>query len=145
MALPSPSCFTAGERIPFVLSLSFPDEPAVPSILVRDVRIELIKRTRLSRLGGLEVAMREVSVGRADIQNIKESGDGVTHLSGVILAGKDGREYSWKIYTLADVQVSLKPVEPRRNTDEYHCSTSSERSLAHQNLCREIWPAGEAT
>jgi hypothetical protein len=49
--------------------------------------------------------MQEISVGCADIRNIKEVAAGVTHLSGVIQAGRPGRENSWKIYAMADVQV----------------------------------------
>jgi hypothetical protein len=83
----------------------FPHSPALPTLLTPNVQIELIKRTRISRLGGFEIAMREVSVGRAEIRNIKEPVDGVTHIRGVIPAGKPGRENSWKVYAMADVQV----------------------------------------
>jgi hypothetical protein len=84
----------------------FPNSPALPTLLIPNIQIELIKRTRISRLGGLEIAMREISVGRADIRNIKEPVAGITHLNGVIQAGKPGRESSWKVYAMADVQVS---------------------------------------
>jgi len=68
--------------------------------------MELIKRTRLCRIGSDEVAVREISVGTADIRNIREPTDGITYLSGIIQAGKAGRESSWKVIGMADVQVS---------------------------------------
>lgn len=49
--------------------------------------------------------MREISVGRADIRNIKEPLPGVSHLSGIIQAGKPGRESSWKVHRMVNVQV----------------------------------------
>ena len=116
LSLPSAPSFTSGEHIPFVLSLIFPHAPALPELLTPNIQIELIKRTRVSRLGGLEIAMREISIGRADIRNIKEPVAGVTHLSGVIPAGKPGRESSWKVYGMADVQVSTAKTHVR-----YHC------------------------
>jgi hypothetical protein len=89
-----------------VLSLVFTHAPALPALLIPNIQIDLIKRTRISRLGGTEIAVREISIGRADIRNVKEPADGITHLSGVIPAGKPGRENSWKVYSMADVQVS---------------------------------------
>jgi hypothetical protein len=88
------------------LSFVFPHAPALPTLLTPNIQIELIKRTRISRLGGLEIAMREISAGRADIQSIKEPAAGITHLSGLIPAGRPGRENSWKVYSMADIQVS---------------------------------------
>lgn len=112
VSLPTPAIFTSGSRIPFTLSFAFPSASAMPALLIPNIRIELIKRTRLSRLGGLEIAQREAVVGRADIENIKEegSGYGVTHLSGSIPAGREGRESSWKVYTMADVQYIVRIV-----------------------------------
>jgi hypothetical protein len=106
LSLPSAPCVTSGEHIPFVLSLVFTHAPALPALLIPNIQIDLIKRTRISRLGGAEIAVREISIGRADIRNVKEPADGITHLSGVIPAGKPGRENSWKVYSMADVQVS---------------------------------------
>jgi hypothetical protein len=74
--------------------------------LIPNIQVELIKRTRINRPSGAEIAVQEMSIGRADIRNIKEPADGITHLSGVIPAGKPGRENSWKVYSMADVQVS---------------------------------------
>jgi len=93
-----------------MISLSFPHAPALPALLTPNIRIELIKRTRISRFGGLETAMQEISVGCADIRNIKEVAAGVTHLSGVIQAGRPGRENSWKIYAMADVQYIVRTI-----------------------------------
>jgi len=89
-----------------VLSFFFTHAPALPALLIPNIQIELIKRTRISRLDGLETASQEISIGRADMRNIKEPIDGVAHVSGVIPAGKPGRENSWKVYAMADVQVS---------------------------------------
>jgi hypothetical protein len=114
LSLPSAPSFTSGEHIPFVLSLVFPQAPALPTLLTPNINIELIKRTRINRLGGLEIAMREATIGRADIRNIKETVAGITHLSGVMQAGKPGRESSWKVYAMADVQVSHYKQCPQR-------------------------------
>jgi hypothetical protein len=89
-----------------VLSLVFTHAPALPALLIPNIQVELIKRTRISRLSGMEIAVQEIPISRADIRNIKEPVDGITHLSGVIPAGKPGRENSWKVYSMADVQVS---------------------------------------
>ena len=79
--------------------------------------------------------MQEVSVGRADIQNIKEPVDGVTHLKGSIQAGKQGRESSWKVYSMADVQVSSHRASiSNGRTDECDFSTSCELPFIRRNL-----------
>lgn len=86
------------------MSLVFPDAPALPALLARNIHIELIKRTRL--FSGLELGLRDISVGAADIRNISEPADGISYLSGVIQAGQAGREHSWMVHGFADVQVS---------------------------------------
>lgn len=111
LAIPKPITFTSGEDIPFILSLKFPQAPTVPGLLTPNIRIEVIKRTRISRLGGVEVAVRETSLGTADIRNIKEEAEGICHLSGVVRAGQPGRESSWAVNGMADVQVSLASAE----------------------------------
>lgn len=108
LSIPSPSCFTSGEDIPFILSMKFPQAPTAPALLTPNIRIELIKRTRISRLGGVEVAIRETAVGTAEIRNIMEPAEGITHLSGVLQGGRAGRESSWHVHGMADVQVSTK-------------------------------------
>jgi len=110
LLLPSPLSFTSGEHIPFIISLSFPHAPALLALLTPNIHIELIKRTCISRLSGLETAIREISVGCADIRNIKEVATGVTRLSGVIQAGRPGRENSWKISAMANVQYIVRTI-----------------------------------
>lgn len=88
----------------------------MPALLIPNVRIELIKRTRLSRLGGLEISQHaERVIGRADIENIKEVlgeayGVTQTHLSGTIEAGHEGRESSWNVYAMVDVHYIVRIV-----------------------------------
>lgn len=106
LSIPSPLCFTSGEQIPFILSLIFPDAPALPALLTPDIRIELIGRLRLSRIGSTEVATRERVIGTADIQSISEPTEGIAYLRGTIQAGKAGRGSSWKVFGMADIQVS---------------------------------------
>lgn len=104
LSIPSSLSFTSGEHIPFVLSLIFQDAPAIPALLIRNVRIELVKRMRL--FGGLELALRDTTISTANIQDISEPEDGISHLGGTIQAGQAGREHSWTFHEMIDVQVS---------------------------------------
>lgn len=137
LSLPSATCFASGEHIPFVLSLVFPDEPALPALLTPDVQMELIKRTRITRCGGLETAMREITVGRADIRSIKETVAGVTHLRGVIQAGKPGRENSWNVYAMADVQYIVRTtIHPPKSM---LCNLPSWKVEIEVQLTTDLW------
>ncbi|KZP32321.1 hypothetical protein FIBSPDRAFT_515443 [Athelia psychrophila] len=116
VSLPTPAIFTSGSRIPFTISFAFPSGAVMPALLIPNVRIELIKCTRLSRLGGLEIPQHaERVIGRADIENIKEVlgeayGVTQTHLSGTIEAGHEGRESSWNVYAMVDVHYIVRIV-----------------------------------
>lgn len=79
----------------------------VPVLLTPNIRIEVIKRVRINRVGRAEIAVREISLGTADIRGIKQEAEGITHLSGVVRAGQPGRENSWAVNGMVDVQVSL--------------------------------------
>ncbi|KAF5373077.1 hypothetical protein D9758_001706 [Tetrapyrgos nigripes] len=43
-SLPSPHCFTSGSKIPFLLSLVFPSDPALGELYFNRIRISLLKR-----------------------------------------------------------------------------------------------------
>jgi len=106
-------------------------------LLTPNIQIELIKRTRINRLGGLEIAMREICVGRADIQNIKEPVDGMVYLSGIIPAGRPGRESSWKVYAMVDVQYVVRAtVYPPKSMV---CSVPSWRVEMDVQLTTDLW------
>ena len=66
--------------------------------------MQLLKRTRLQGSAG-RVSVRHVLIATGEVQQIKESSQGVTLLRGVIQAGQAGREGSWKVEGMVEVQV----------------------------------------
>jgi len=103
--------------------------------------MELIKRTRLCRIGSDEVAVREISVGTADVRNIREPTDGITYLSGIIQAGKAGRESSWKVIGMADVQYIIRTVIKPPKT--ISCHLPSWQNEMEVKLTTDLWGTRE--
>lgn len=139
ISLPTPATFTSGSQIPFTLSFAFPSAAAIPALLIPGVHIELIKLTRLSRLNGLEIAEREAIIGRAEIENMKEEreGYGVTHLSGTITAGREGRETSWGLCAMVDVRYVVRVVvSPPRSVQANVASWKGEIEV---KMVTDLW------
>lgn len=105
-SLPSPKCFTSGEAIPFMLSLACEDAPILATLLAPNIRIGLIKRTRLYRRGGRDISTRDVSIAAAEVLQIEDWSERVALVRGEIQAGSAGEECSWRVDGIAEVQVS---------------------------------------
>lgn len=108
-------------------------------MLIPGINIELIKRTRISRFCGLEIAQHEAIIGRAQIESIKEEreGCGVMHLSGAITAGREGRETSWKVTTMADVQYIVRVVvSPPRSVQ---ADVASWKGEVEVKMVTDLW------
>ncbi|KAF8894413.1 hypothetical protein BD779DRAFT_1435077 [Infundibulicybe gibba] len=108
LSIPSPLCFTSGELIPFTLSLVFPNEPVLAKLLTRGTRIHLLKRVSLWRKGHTDPVHTDELISSAQLRYQKEYMEGITLLRGVIQAGTEGRENSWKIDDVAEVQYILR-------------------------------------
>jgi hypothetical protein len=123
------------------LSLIFPDAPALPALLTPDIRIELIGRLRLSRIGSTEVATRERVIGTADIQSISEPTEGIAYLRGTIQAGKAGRGSSWKVFGMADIQFVIRTIiQPPKTIS---CHLPSWRNEIEVQLVTDLWGTSE--
>ncbi|KDQ60614.1 hypothetical protein JAAARDRAFT_31573, partial [Jaapia argillacea MUCL 33604] len=114
LSLPSPLCFTSGERIPLALSLSSPCNPVLIKLLAPTVNIQLIKRTTLwvKDSGGCPHepyrSVREVLVNTAELRYIDDVGPSFSLLNYELKAGKCGGETSWKVQHKADVQYIIR-------------------------------------
>jgi hypothetical protein len=87
-----------------LLSIVCPNDPAIAKLLASNVRIHLVKRTTLYETNG-KMNFRDILVSTGEMQGIVETTEGVTLLRGIIKAGLAGRERSWQVATVAEVQV----------------------------------------
>lgn len=104
--MPLPWCFSSGSEIPFIMSLIFPESPALPMLLKESIRIDLYKRMQLLRLKATDVSTRDILLSTAKMGEVNKAVSGVVHLKGTIKAGKSGQESSWMIEDMVHVQVS---------------------------------------
>jgi hypothetical protein len=88
-----------------MLSVVAPDSPVIAKLTASNVRIQLLKRICLQGTAS-RVSLRHVLVATGEVQQIREYSHGVTLLRGVIQAGLAGRERSWQIKGVAEVQAS---------------------------------------
>ncbi|KAL0947343.1 hypothetical protein HGRIS_013461 [Hohenbuehelia grisea] len=113
-SLPEPQCFSSGEQIPFTLSLVFPENPVLAQLLARNIRIVLLKRTRLWRRTEkkkeADIVVRDSTIASAQMRYINEYSEGVTLLRGTIRAGAEGRESSWCVEGVAETQYILRVI-----------------------------------
>lgn len=93
--------------IPFTLSLIFPDQPVLAKLLTKNIRIQLLKRIMVWRKGLLDAAQRDILISTAQLRHNKEYSEGVILLKGVIQAGNEGLESSWKLDEVAEVRVRI--------------------------------------
>jgi len=106
LSLPSSMCFTSGELIPFNLTIVFVDAPDLVRLLLQHVQFKLLKRTRIWTNGGRDINVRHLHLGSGKPLWLYDSTKGVNVLNGVIQAGAAGRECSWRVHGVAEVQVS---------------------------------------
>ncbi|TFK42767.1 hypothetical protein BDQ12DRAFT_719611 [Crucibulum laeve] len=107
LSLPTPLCFSSGNSIPFTLSLVFPDDPVLAQLLARNMRIQLLKRILVWRKGGSEPVHRDTLAASATLRYGREYKEGVNLLRGDMRAGDMGRESSWRIEDVAELQNHL--------------------------------------
>jgi hypothetical protein len=90
-----------------MLSVVSPHEPATAKLLASNIRMQLVKRTRLYDNNG-KTDTRDILLSSGEFQGITETTEGVTLLRGTIKAGSAGRESSWQIEGTIEVQVSAR-------------------------------------
>jgi hypothetical protein len=107
LSLPSPLSFTAGESIPFILSLVFPNAPALTGLLAPEFRLALLQRIRVSR-NGEQSTLRERKISAGEVQLVSHPAEGITVLSGIIPAGIGGQAYSWGMDGVIEIQYLVR-------------------------------------
>ncbi|KZT26501.1 hypothetical protein NEOLEDRAFT_1240965 [Neolentinus lepideus HHB14362 ss-1] len=127
ITLPSPLCYTAGEGIPILLTLTCRHAPMHNKLLVPNIHIQLIRQTEVwlkggsNRLSGLGeyASLRETSRAKASLCHLDEGEDGVSQLYYRLKAGKCGGESSWAVSKVVNssyyIQVNIKPPEVASN------------------------------
>ncbi|KAF9452844.1 hypothetical protein P691DRAFT_148967 [Macrolepiota fuliginosa MF-IS2] len=112
LSLPHPQCYASGQIIPFTLSLVFPDDPALGQLLTRSIRIQLLRRVSVWKRGS-DLMQRDTLVSVATLRYGREYREGIIFLKGEVQAGDPGKEVSWALDGVAEVQyvlrVTLKP------------------------------------
>ncbi|TFK54809.1 hypothetical protein OE88DRAFT_1623460 [Heliocybe sulcata] len=123
VTLPSPLCYTAGEGIPVLLTMTCRHAPMHNKLLLPNIDIQLVRQTMIwlkggsSRLSGLGqyVSIRDTSLSRATLCHLDEGDEGVSQLHYRLNAGKCGGESSWAvskaIYVSYYIEVNIKPPE----------------------------------
>jgi hypothetical protein len=116
LSLPVPAIFTSGQQIPFMISLSFPDNPYISEMLSCRPEVQLLKQVGLNRKADGVIGStieRNIPLSTATIRKSSGWCEGVVVLKGEIQAGDAGTESSWLLSDVAHVQyilrVSLKP------------------------------------
>lgn len=118
LSLPNPTTYTSGQEMPFMLSLSFHDDPYMADLLCESVAIHLYKRigvvSRNTKDGGSEYYNeRNVLVSSATLRKNSGWAEGVIVLKGEIQTGSAGAETSWSLPENAHVKyifrISLRP------------------------------------
>ncbi|KAF5386881.1 hypothetical protein D9615_001685 [Tricholomella constricta] len=109
LSLPSPQCFTSGELIPFTLSLVFPKDPVLASLLAPTTQIHLFKRLIVRGKGGEEI-VRDTCISSAELRTSKKLTEGVRVFRGFIQAGAAGGEASWQIDNIIAVKYVLRAI-----------------------------------
>ncbi|KAF9456137.1 hypothetical protein BDZ94DRAFT_1327182 [Collybia nuda] len=115
LSLPSPQCFTSGESIPFSLSLVFPENPAVGKLLMRNTRVQLLRRLRITKGALAETIQRDTVLSSSQVRHAKEYTEGVNILRGSIQAGSAGGESSWQIQGVSVEYVLRATLRPPEN------------------------------
>ncbi|KAF8078141.1 hypothetical protein FPV67DRAFT_1775426 [Lyophyllum atratum] len=110
LSIPSPQCFTSGELIPFTLSLIFPKEPVLASLLAPTAQIHLLKRLLVRVKGSEGLIQRDTCISTAELRTSKEFTEGVRMLRGFIQAGTGGEEASWQIEDVIEIQYVLRTI-----------------------------------
>lgn len=87
------------------MSLAFPDDPFL-ALALRGNRIELFRRLNVWKKGSSEVLQRDDIVSSSALKFGREYSEGVWLLRGDIKAGDQGKEVSWILDGVAEVQVS---------------------------------------
>jgi hypothetical protein len=112
LSIPVPSTFTAGQDIPFMVSLSFPSSPHLAALLSSTPEVQLFKRVGVYRKSGpgdiRPVAERCTLVSTATIRRTSGWAEGMVVLKGDIQAGDAGSESSWVLRDAAHVQYFLR-------------------------------------
>jgi hypothetical protein len=96
---------TSGESLPFLLSVFVPHSPALAKLLVSDMQVKLLKRSSFASKTGRDACIEDVQVGLAVLREAPQSSEGVSIYQGKVKAGEAGKEYSWGIKGIAEVQV----------------------------------------
>ncbi|KXN90483.1 hypothetical protein AN958_04155 [Leucoagaricus sp. SymC.cos] len=110
LSLPHPQCYASGQIIPFTLSLVFPDDPVLAALLTRNIRIQLLRRLNVWKKGSGDLIQREELVALATLRYGREYKEGITLLRGEIKAGDQGKEVSWSLDAVAEIQYVLRVI-----------------------------------
>jgi len=140
LSLPSPLSFTSGESIPFILSLVFPNAPVLVRLLAPHVRLGLFQRIRVL-WNGEPTNLRNTKISTGEVQLICQPTEGVAMLSGVIPAGTAGREYSWRMDEVIEVQYIIRAmVRPPSIVSAYMPTCFHEEPI---DINTDPWGTGE--
>jgi len=138
LSLPLPLSFASGDYIPFTLSLLFPDAPALAQLLASHIRVKLIKRTRIWINAGRDISVRDLCIANADPLQVDRLIEGANLLNGSIYAGMAGRESSWNVDGVSQVQVGRYFPILRCICDWWHLSIFCELQSSLPNILRTI-------
>ncbi|KAJ2931351.1 hypothetical protein H1R20_g5727, partial [Candolleomyces eurysporus] len=108
LSIPVPGVFTAGQEIPFMISLSFNDDPCMSELLCQNMAIHLFKRVGIVGRGGHADSERNSIVSSAVLKKNSGWAEGVVVIKGSIRAGDAGAECSWSVSGCAYVKYVLR-------------------------------------
>jgi hypothetical protein len=93
-----------------------PDSPALAKLMVSNMQVKLLKRSSFASKTGRDACIEDEEVALAELREVPQSSEGVSIFRGKVRAGEAGREYSWGIKSIAEVQVCPHAHEyPRGN------------------------------
>jgi hypothetical protein len=77
----------------------------------------LVKRTRIWINNGREISLRDIAIASADIWQVNQPAEGMNILRGSLRAGTAGRDCSWQVDGVAEIQVgtTLNPFQTLDN------------------------------
>ncbi|KAJ3539404.1 hypothetical protein NMY22_g4742 [Coprinellus aureogranulatus] len=142
LSLPNPSTYTSGQEMPFMLSLSFPDDPCLAELLCESVAIHLYKRIGVSSRsskdsGNSDFTERNVLVSSATLRKNSGWAEGVIVLKGEIQTGSAGAEMSWSIPGSAHVKYIFRiSLRPPANFSSHIPAFIHEEEI---NVCTSSW------
>ncbi|PBK77657.1 hypothetical protein ARMSODRAFT_946504 [Armillaria solidipes] len=128
VSIPTPQRFSAGDEIPFAVSLLFTKEPYFAKLLTRCIRVVLLKRISFGPKKKTFNSNSEendnsnhsewvLTSGQLKYQN--EFAEGVRLLRGYVKAGATGKESSWLVDSVGVQYVIRVTVVPPKNLADH--------------------------